>query len=44
LPVLEVLIQGNQVSFVGKLLVETYKIPKKYIKGLELAVKPKKGK
>jgi len=43
-PVKEVLIQGNQIAFAGKLLSETYKIPKKYIRGLELAVKQKKGK
>ena len=39
-PVIEVLIQGNQVAFAGKLLQNDYKIPKKYIRGLELAVKP----
>jgi hypothetical protein len=43
-PVKEVLIQGNQIAFAGRLLTETYKIHKKYIRGLELAVKPKKGK
>ena len=37
-PVIEVLIQGNQVAFAGKLLQNEYKIPKKYIRGLELAV------
>lgn len=41
-PVIEVLVQGNQVAFAGKLLLEEYKIPKKYIRGLELAAK--KGK
>ena len=41
-PVIEVLVQGNQVAFAGKLLLEHYRIPKKYIRGLELAVKPKK--
>ncbi|XP_076064765.1 eukaryotic translation initiation factor 2D [Oratosquilla oratoria] len=40
--VIQVLIQGNQVAFVGKLLIETYKIPRKYIRGLELAIKSKK--
>ena len=39
-PAIEVLVQGNQVDFVGNLLLEHYKIPKKYIKGLELAVEP----
>lgn len=42
-PVIEVLVQGNQAIFVAKLLAEHYKIPKKYIRGLELAEKkPKK--
>ena len=41
-PVIEVLVQGNQVAFAAKLLLEHYKIPKKYIKGLELGLK--KGK
>ena len=41
-PVIEVLVQGNQVAFAAKLLLEHYKIPKKYIRGLELAVKSKK--
>lgn len=38
----QVLIQGNQVAFIAKLLLETYKIPRKYIRGLELAQKKKK--
>ncbi|XP_071516840.1 eukaryotic translation initiation factor 2D isoform X2 [Panulirus ornatus] len=38
----QVLIQGNQVAFVGRLLIETYHIPRKYIRGLELAAKGKK--
>merc|ERR1712203_614622 len=33
-PVIEVLVQGNQVAFAAKLLLEHYKIPKKYIRGL----------
>ncbi|XP_022659748.1 eukaryotic translation initiation factor 2D-like [Varroa jacobsoni] len=37
----QVLIQGNQVLFVGKLLLETYKIPRNYVRGLELAPKKK---
>ncbi len=40
-PVIEVLVQGNQVAFAGKLLLEEYKLPKKYIRGLELAAKAK---
>ncbi|KAB7493865.1 Eukaryotic translation initiation factor 2D [Armadillidium nasatum] len=38
----QVLVQGNQVLFIGKLLLDTYKLPRKYIKGLELAQKKKK--
>ncbi|XP_064097631.1 eukaryotic translation initiation factor 2D-like [Macrobrachium nipponense] len=38
----QVLIQGNQVAFIAKLLLETYKIQRKYIRGLELAQKKKK--
>ena len=41
-PVIEVLVQGNQVAYAAKLLLEHYQIPKKYIRGLELAVKQKK--
>ena len=40
--VIEVLVQGNQVAYAGKLLLEHYKINKKYIRGLELAKKSKK--
>jgi len=40
----EVMIQGNHVAYAAKLLLEEYKIPKKYIKGLENAGKPKKKK
>ena len=39
---IEVLVQGNQVAFISKTLLQDYKIPRKYIKGLEAAVKPKK--
>ncbi|XP_050723176.1 eukaryotic translation initiation factor 2D-like [Eriocheir sinensis] len=39
---IQVLVQGNQVAFIGKLLLETYHLPKKYIRGLELASKGKK--
>ncbi|CAG9771163.1 unnamed protein product [Ceutorhynchus assimilis] len=38
----QLLVQGNQVVFVHDLLVEKYKIPKRYIRGLELAPKKKK--
>ncbi|KAK8750423.1 hypothetical protein OTU49_014820 [Cherax quadricarinatus] len=38
----QVLVQGNQVAFIGKLLLETYQLPRKYIRGLELAGKSKK--
>ncbi|GFR72690.1 eukaryotic translation initiation factor 2D-like [Elysia marginata] len=37
-----VTIQGNQIAFVGKVLLEKYKIPRRYISGLENAVKQKK--
>ncbi|OQR76612.1 eukaryotic translation initiation factor 2D-like [Tropilaelaps mercedesae] len=37
----QVLIQGNQVNFIAKLLLETYKIPRNYVRGLELAPKKK---
>jgi len=40
-PVMEVLIQGNQVAFVSKLLIDEYKLPRKYIRGTELAAKKK---
>lgn len=40
----QLLVQGNQVAFVYKLLTETYKIPPKYISGNELAKKEKKPK
>ena len=42
-PVMEVLIQGNQVAFASKLLLEEYKLPRKYIRGMELAAKKKSG-
>jgi len=38
----EVLIQGNHVVYAGKLLLEEYKIPRKYVKGLDNAGKSKK--
>ncbi|KAM4701929.1 eukaryotic translation initiation factor 2D [Discoglossus pictus] len=37
-------IQGNQVSQIGKLLQENFKIPRKYVNGLDLAVKSGKKK
>lgn len=40
----QLLVQGNQIRFVYKLLTETYKIPPKYINGLDLAKKDKKPK
>jgi len=44
LPVVEVLVQGNQVTFASELLINQYMIPRKFIRGLELAAKSKKGK
>ena len=41
--VMEVLVQGNQVAFASELLLNEYQIPRKYIRGLELAAKSKKG-
>ncbi|CAG2054982.1 unnamed protein product [Timema podura] len=38
----QLLVQGNQVDFVGKLLMGKYEIPKRYIRGLENAPKNKK--
>uniref|UniRef100_A0A1B6CUD5 Uncharacterized protein n=1 Tax=Clastoptera arizonana TaxID=38151 RepID=A0A1B6CUD5_9HEMI len=38
----QVQVQGNQVLFIGKLLMDKYSIPKKYIRGLENAPKKKK--
>ena len=35
-PVIEVLVQGNQVAFAGKLLLEHYNINKKYIRSIAL--------
>jgi len=40
----EVMIQGNHVAYAVKLLLEEYKINKKYVKGIENAGKPKKKK
>lgn len=40
----QLLVQGNQIRFVYKLLTETYKIPPKYINGLDLAKKEQKAK
>ncbi|ELT91730.1 hypothetical protein CAPTEDRAFT_202452 [Capitella teleta] len=39
---MEVLVQGNQINFVSKLLCEKYQVPKKFLSGLEKAVKSKK--
>ncbi|XP_059490719.1 eukaryotic translation initiation factor 2D isoform X2 [Neocloeon triangulifer] len=38
----ELLVQGNQVDFVAKLLQEEYKIPLRYLRGLEAAAAKKK--
>uniref|UniRef100_A0A914DS19 SUI1 domain-containing protein n=2 Tax=Acrobeloides nanus TaxID=290746 RepID=A0A914DS19_9BILA len=40
----QLLINGNHVNFVGTVLLDDYGLNKKYIKGLELGVKQKKGK
>lgn len=40
----QVQIQGNQVSHIGKLLLEHYKIPRKYVNGLDLSAKSSKKK
>lgn len=40
----QLMIQGNQIRFVYKLLTETYKIPPKLINGMEFAKKEKKAK
>lgn len=40
----QILIQGNQIRFVHNILTTTYKIPPKFISGLELAKKDKKPK
>ena len=40
-PVMELLIQGNQVAFASKLLIDEYKVPRKFIRGTELAAKKK---
>ena len=38
----EVLIQGNHIPYATKLLLEEYKIPKKYVKGIENTKSKKK--
>ncbi|CAH3015379.1 unnamed protein product [Porites evermanni] len=43
-PGMQVLIQGNQVAIVAKFLLDEYKIPKKYISGLEHLKSGKKKK
>lgn len=40
----QLLVQGNQIRFIYKLLTDTYKIPGKNIVGLDLAKKEKKAK
>lgn len=41
-PGMQVLVQGNQVAIVARFLLDEYRIPKKYINGLELKDKKKK--
>ncbi|OWF44770.1 Eukaryotic translation initiation factor 2D [Mizuhopecten yessoensis] len=41
---MQVLIQGNQVRFVADLLLEKFKVPRKYVTGLEKMPKSKKKK
>ncbi|XP_065794358.1 eukaryotic translation initiation factor 2D isoform X2 [Muntiacus reevesi] len=41
---LQVQIQGNQIHHLGRLLLEEYRLPRKYIQGLEKAPKPGKKK
>ncbi|KAM4048406.1 eukaryotic translation initiation factor 2D [Anomaloglossus baeobatrachus] len=40
----QVQIQGNQLSHIGKVLLEHFKIPRKYVHGLELSAKSGKKK
>lgn len=40
----QLMVQGNQIRFLYKLITETYKIPPKFISGLDLAKKEKKPK
>ncbi|XP_067137065.1 eukaryotic translation initiation factor 2D [Centruroides vittatus] len=37
----QVLVQGNQVKYISKLLLDKYKIPKKYVKGYDVQGKKK---
>lgn len=39
---LQVQVQGNQIHHLGQLLLEEYRLPGKYIQGLEKAPKPGK--
>ncbi|XP_075385676.1 eukaryotic translation initiation factor 2D isoform X1 [Tenrec ecaudatus] len=41
---LQVQIQGNQVSHLGRLLIDEYQLPRKHVQGLEKAPKPGKKK
>ncbi|XP_025847142.1 eukaryotic translation initiation factor 2D isoform X2 [Vulpes vulpes] len=41
---LQVQIQGNQIHHLSRLLLEEYRLPRKYIQGLEKAPKPAKKK
>ncbi|KAK7485278.1 hypothetical protein BaRGS_00023529 [Batillaria attramentaria] len=38
---LEVVVQGNQITFIAGLLLDKYKIPRKYVQGLEKGPKSK---
>ncbi|CAM1328497.1 EIF2D (predicted) [Pycnogonum litorale] len=39
----QVLVQGNQVNFIGNLLVDDYGLPKKYVHGLDKGIKNKRN-
>jgi hypothetical protein len=39
----EVMVQGPHSAYLSKLLLDTYKIPRRYIKGFEEASKKKGG-
>lgn len=40
----QILLHGNHIFYLGELLQNEFGIQKKFIKGLELAIKPKKNK
>ncbi|XP_046578103.1 eukaryotic translation initiation factor 2D-like [Haliotis rubra] len=39
---MQVLVQGNQIAFIADLLLDKYKVPRKYVQGLEKAPKNKR--